>query len=150
LAEMSFNIKFDGYWREKDIEGMPSSSGLYCVYECLYNPENDTVSIMRLIYIGEASDVRDRISNHEKKEDWKRYVGAGTELCFSFGGVEPEHRSRVEAAFIFMHRPPENDEYKDTFLYDETTICTSGMNAKLQPSFTVRTTPRNLTHQNGS
>jgi hypothetical protein len=150
VAEMIFNVNFDGYWGEKNIEGMPSSSGIYCVYECFYNSENDTVSIIRLIYIGEGSDVRDRIKNHEKKENWKKYVGAGTELCFSFGGMEPEHRSRVEAALIFMHMPPENEEYKDAFPYDETTINSSGKNARLHPSFTVRTTPRSLNHQDDS
>ena len=66
MAAMTFNVEFDGYWREKNIGGIPANSGIYCVYECTYNQEEKTVSIHRLIYIGEARDARDRIKNHEK------------------------------------------------------------------------------------
>jgi excinuclease UvrABC nuclease subunit len=137
MAAMTFKVNFDGYWRERNINDIPSNSGIYCVYECTYNSQNDTVSIQRLIYIGEAGDVRDRIQNHEKWQDWKRYVRSGNELCFSYGYVESESRERVEAAFIFKHKPPANDEYKDEFPFDTTTINATGKTALLQTNFTV-------------
>ena len=46
-----------------------------------------TVSIHKLIYIGEAEDVRDRVAIHENYRDWLRHVRRGNELCFSFGWV---------------------------------------------------------------
>lgn len=140
MAEMSFKVDFEGYWRERNISSVPSNSGVYCVYECSYNSENDTVSIHRLIYIGEARDARDRIQNHEKWNDWKRYVGSGNELCFSHGYVESENRERVEAAFIFKHKPPANDEYKNEFPFDTTTINAIGKTALLHTNFTVHRT----------
>lgn len=137
MAAMTFNVNFEGYWRERNIGGIPSRLGVYCVYECTYNLEKDTVSIHRIIYMGEAEDVRDRIRNHEKWQAWKRNVRSGNELCFSYCYVESENRDRVEAAFIFKHKPPENDEYKDEFPFDTTTIKATGGTALLNTNFTV-------------
>jgi len=142
MDEMAFNVVFDGYWREERIDGIPSSSGIYCVYECSYNCAEKTVSIHRLLYIGEADNVRERIKNHEKRELWKRHIRYGNELCFSFGGMKAEYRKRVEAAFIFKHRPPLNDEYMDSFPFDATTINVIGETEKLHSKFTVWTTAR--------
>lgn len=137
MAAKTFGLKFDGYWREENILGIPSNSGVYCVYECRYNPQKDTVSILELIYIGEAGDVNDRIKNHKKWKDWEEYVGEGNELCFSFTYVESAHRDRVEAALIFEHKPPVNEEYKYSFPFDTTSIKASGKTALLNSNFTV-------------
>ena len=64
-------------------------------------------------------------------------VRSGNELCFSFGYVESQNRKRVEAAFIFKHKPPENDEYKNEFPFDNTTIKSEGRTALLSTNFTV-------------
>lgn len=141
MAEKTFEVEFDGYWREQDIEGIPNGSGAYCVYECTYNKDKDAVSIHKLIYIGEAADVRDRIQNHEKWHDWKKHVREDNELCFSYGHVESEYRERVEAALVFRHKPPENTEYTDTFPFDKTTIILSGKTKLLNTYFTVEKTP---------
>jgi len=98
------------------------------------------VSIHKLIYIGEAGDVQDRIKNHDLWDSWKKHVGEGNQLCFSFGYVESSNRDRVEAALIFKHKPPENTEYKDSFPFDKTTISLSGRTALLNTNFTVERT----------
>jgi len=142
MAEMTFNINFDGYWREKNIDGIQLKSGIYCVYECTYNSKEETISVYRLIYIGEANNIRDRIKNHDKRDRWEKYVRDGNELCFSFGEMKAEHRNRVEAAFIFKHKPPANEEYKEAFPFDTTTINVTGKSTGLYSIFSVRTTPR--------
>ncbi len=140
MAEKTFNIEFKGYWREPNIGGVPEESGVYCVYECTHNTSEKTVSIHELIYIGEADDVRNRIETHEKKDDWKQHVRNGNELCFSFAPFPSTDRDRVEAALIFHHKPPVNDEYKDSFPFDRTTISISGRTVKLNTHFTVERT----------
>lgn len=140
MVEKTFNIEFDGYWREQNIGGVPEESGVYCVYECTYNSSEKTVTIRRLIYIGEADNVRNRITNHEKKNDWMRYVRSGNVLCFSFAPVLTADRSRVEAALIFKHKPPVNEEYKNSFPFDRTTISISGKTAELITQFTLERT----------
>ncbi len=141
MAAQSFSLTFDGYWREPNISGIPKKSGVYCVYACTHNVQASTVSLRLLIYIGEADDVSDRVANHEKRDRWRRQLKQGEELCFSFASVQASDRQRVEAALIFHHKPPVNDEYKDTFPFDTTTISTTGQNALLSASFTVHRTP---------
>jgi len=38
----------------------------------IFNEEADTVSIKKLLYIGESQDINDRIENHEKWKKWKK------------------------------------------------------------------------------
>jgi len=140
MAEKTITIEFDGYWRDKNKDSLPAKSGIYCVYECTHNVQEKTVSIHKLIYIGEAENVNSRVANHEKYGDWIKHVGKGNELCFSFGGVGSTDRSRAEAAMIFKHKPPENDEYVYSFPFDSTTISLSGKTALLNTHFKVNRT----------
>jgi len=142
--EQSYQQNFKGYWREGHKSGLPALSGIYCVYECSYDKVRNTVAISKLIYIGEAGNIRDRIATHEKTEQWRKYVSFGNELCFSSTEVDSINRNRVEAALIFEHKPPVNTEYKNDFPFDRTTISTSGENAFLKPFFTVYNTEISL------
>jgi hypothetical protein len=141
MPAASFGITFEGYWREENEGGVPSMSGIYCVYGCVDNPSANAVSLNAIIYIGEADDVKTRIANHEKLPEWNRHLKQGEELCYSFGHVSPADRRRCEAAMIFQHQPPVNNEYKLAFPFDQTTISLSGQIARLHPNFTVRRTP---------
>jgi len=140
MSAKTINIKFTGYWRDENKPGVPAQSGVYCVYECRYNDYNDTVSLLKLIYIGEADDVQERIANHEKYQDWLKHVRFGNELFFSLGPVLSTDRERAEAAMIFKHKPPENEEYKYSFPFDQTTISLSDDITLLKTHFTVERT----------
>jgi len=137
MVEKTFDIEFNGYWIEVDKGGVPKKSGVYCVYECRYNEKEERISIKKLLYIGEAEEVNDRISNHEKLKEWNKYVENGNTLCYSFSPVDTSDRERVEAALIYKHKPLVNTEYKDSFPYDTTHIKTEGKNKFLEKSFTV-------------
>ena len=137
MAEKTINIEFAGYWRDEIKGSLPAKSGVYCVYECTRNVMEKNITIHKQIYIGESENVKNRVANHEKHEDWLKHVKKGNELCFSFGGVGATDRARAEAAMIFKHKPPENNEYVDSFPYDRTTISLSGETALLNTHFTV-------------
>lgn len=137
MAEKTISVEFDGYWRDENKGGLPANSGVYCVYECTHNVKKKNVTIHKLIYIGESANVKDRVANHEKYGDWLKHVKKGNELCFSFGGVGSTDRNRAEAAMIFKHKPPENEEYKNSFPFDKTTMSLSGKTAELTTNFTV-------------
>lgn len=137
MAAQTYNMDFDGYWRDQNKGGLPEKSGVYCVYSCVYNKSEKTVSIKKLIYIGEAANVKSRVANHERYNDWKRHLKSGEELCFNFGGVAASDRDRCEAALIFKHKPPENTEYVDSFPFDQTTMKLTGKTALLETNFTV-------------
>jgi len=140
MAAQEFKLDFAGYWREPNISGVPAKSGVYCVYECSHNVSNKTVSIHKLIYIGEADDVNNRVTKHEKWKLWKQEVRNGNELCFSFAYAEALYRTRIEAALIFKHKSPVNDEYKWSFPFDDTTLTLTGKTALLSTYFTVQKT----------
>jgi len=140
MAEKTFNQDFVGFWREPNKGGIPDKSGIYCVYECTYNKNEGNVTLHELIYIGESKDVRDRISKHEKQEDWEKHVRVGKQLCYSFTPVESAYRDRVEAAFIYHHKPPENTDYVSNFPFDKTLVKSSGRIGLLKDYFVANRT----------
>ena len=135
----TISLEFDGYWREAKKEYLPEVSGIYCVYACTYNPTESTVSLRTLLYVGESDDVRERLVNHERLQDWKRLLRGGETLCYSVAEVSSNDRVRAEAAVIFRHKPPCNTEYKNRFPFENTVIKTSGKNKFLDAEFTVFT-----------
>lgn len=142
MAEKTYALAFDGYWRAPNVDGLPAVSGIYCVYACTNNAQEGTVSIRKLLYMGEAANVRDRVAGHERWAEWQTHLLWGEELCFNAAPIAPaSDRQRAEAAMIFHHKPPCNVEYVNTFPFDETTILTSGRNALVDAIFTVYRTP---------
>jgi len=137
MAAQTYAVEFDGYWREPNKSGVPAQSGIYCVYVCTHDKEAGTVSLRKLIYIGESEDVRTRLSDHEKQQDWEMQLKSDEQLCYSFGAVQEISRVRCEAAMIFEHKPPENTECVNDFPFDQTTMDLSGKTALLHTSFTV-------------
>lgn len=138
MTAKTIRLTYEGYWREPNIGGIPAKSGVYSVYACQHNNDN-TVAIRKLIYIGESSNVHDRIQAHEKWPSWRCYLQAGEQVCFNFAPIGVD-RERAEASLIKHHKPPENTEFVDSFPYPQTTVYTSGRNKLLSPVFTVYTT----------
>lgn len=134
----SISLKFDGYWPEKDKNSIPSQSGIYCVYGGTQNT-NGTVTINKLIYIGESQNVNERISDHEKEPTWRKHLAWNEVLIFSTAPILID-RVRAEAALIYRHKPPVNDEYKYSFPFDDTQMMLSGTTARLETAFTVKST----------
>lgn len=132
-------LEFKGYWPENMIESMPKQGGIYCVYEVKNNYGTNT-SIVKLIYIGEATNIYDRIKNHEKWPEWRKSCShAGSIICFTAAPIMSPDRERAEAALIYYHKPPVNDEYKYSFPFDTTTVYVTGAIGTLENMFTVYT-----------
>lgn len=138
MIAKTINLAFNGYWRDVNNAGIPNQSGVYLVYTCTYSPQAKKVTLHKLIYIGESKQVRDRIQGHEKRLKWNAHLSTGQELCFSFAPVPSPDRQRAEAALIFYHKPPVNDEYKNSFPFDDTTVSSTGRCEFVTPLFTVR------------
>lgn len=138
MTARSYSLEFEGYWREPSISGLPARSGIYGVYASTYDTGQGTVSLNRLLYIGEGADLRERVGNHDRWQDWKRQLKTGEVICVNVALISPQaDRQRAEAAMIFKHKPPCNTEFADKFPFDTTTITTSGKNALMVASFTV-------------
>ena len=137
MAPLTINITFDGYWLEDNLNQIPVLSGIYCIYECTYVQKTNSVTLHQLIYIGESENVRNRIASHKKWGEWKYHIKAGNRLCFSHGYANPLIRERAEAAMIFQHKPELNEDFKNWFPFDTTTIELDGKISFLEERFTV-------------
>ncbi len=138
MAEKSFNQEFKGYWREVNKSSVPVYSGVYVVQSCTYNKKEGTVLLKKLIYIGKANNINERIKDHEKLDDWKRELKFDEELCYSTTEISTLYNERVEAALINSNQPIVNTEYKDSFPFDTTHINSSGSYSTLKENITVR------------
>jgi hypothetical protein len=138
----TIDLTFGGYWREPNVSGLPAGAGIYCVYTCTYNNDaqpKPTVSIAKLVYIGESSGILERVTNHPLWDEWKKQLAARQVVCVSASTVNPEAtRQRAEAALIFKHKPPMNNEYTHSFPFDTTTVHAGGKTERLTVNFTVK------------
>src|SRR5262245_10594177 len=119
------SVCFSGYWRDLNVRFVPKISGVYAVYACRDIPQANTVAIRSLIYIGESNDVRERLSNHEGKQDWRGYLRPGEELCYATAPVPGPVRESVEAELIRRHQPPANVKSRASFPYQITPVVVS-------------------------
>lgn len=111
-----YELNFNGYWIDSRISGIPKTSGVYLVYRCTY--DNDGVSLKELLYIGQAENLYERISNHDKKDLFKKQCKEGEILCYSVAEVLPDNLDIVENALIFAQKPRLNDDDKDRFRFN--------------------------------
>lgn len=136
--EKTYNNVLDWFRREVNKSSLPEKYGIYFVHTCTHDSLNKTVSIQKLIYIGKAEDqtLRNRVANHEKLPEWKKYLKQWEELCYSCSVMSVDI-SRNEAAYINYHKPPVNTDYKDNFPFDTTTITSTWTLGKISAKFTV-------------
>ena len=122
----AYSLNFEGYWREVNKNGLPSKSGIYLVYRCVYDKISNTVGLRDIIYIGQAENAHDRISNHEKLDEFNAQLQSGEELCYSFAEVLASDLNIVENALVFAQKPILNDNLKDNFNYGAVTVKVDG------------------------
>lgn len=133
----TININIEGYWREKHRTGITSLPGIFFVYESKHNPATDTISLFRVIYVGEADNVRERINAHPLYSSWKNFVHDGNELSFATAYVDGKKRTQAKAGFIFHLKPLANTNYKDVFPFEKTVITVSGKTNLISTSFEI-------------
>ncbi|MBI9015018.1 MAG: GIY-YIG nuclease family protein [Clostridiales bacterium] len=132
-----FNIEFKGHYRYVNIKSIPEISGIYGVSTCKFNETAKTVSLNKLVYIGESSNVNERINSHEKLKDWEKHLQTGEVLCFNTAVVSGDDRFNVEASLIYAHKPPVNTEYISHNAYPGTTIKSTGRNGLIKSQVSV-------------
>ena len=146
MQEKTFELYIMGYWHDKNIICLPQQKGVFFVYETKYDKKKDALFFKRLLYIGETEDVKDGILKHKKYSEWLKYIKYGNELCYSMTCVENSYRERIAAAYIYIHKPPANEEYTDKFPFDKTRIRTAGDIELLNKDFTIDKTVKTLSN----
>ena len=99
MAAKNYLLNFDGYWRDVNKDSLPAQSGIYAVYAATYDGIGKTVSLRRLLYIGESADVRSRVATHERRPDWLKKLshpvrsGEHSNTAFALGLMLDHARS---------------------------------------------------------
>ena len=129
---LSYSLNFEGYWRDINKGGLPTYSGIYTVYRCRYNDDVDTVSLIEIIYIGQAENIRDRHKNHEKLELFKTQLKSEEELCYSCTQVDKGSLDLVENALVFAQKPRLNDQLREKYNHQPARFKLDGMVALMK------------------
>lgn len=133
-----YNVTFKGYRRDVNKSGLPSYAGIYMVYCCKFNENEQTVTLRKLIYIGKAINIHDRVCNHNRYEDFKRQLLQGEQLCYSYASVSPNEVDAVENGLIFMQKPELNDDLTDRYSYPDSEFSIEGACSLLKmKNFTI-------------
>jgi hypothetical protein len=114
MALQTYTIHIEGYWRDKNKAGIPGYAGIYFVYIAMYNDSNDTVSLIKLLYVGEHANVRRAITENSDYAYWRSFLGEGQELCFAAAEMTSAGRTAVRAAIINEQQPAANTEFKES------------------------------------
>ena len=142
--QRDYELDFRRYPRDQ----LPEAPGIYCVYAA--SPKKGR--IFRLLYIGEAANIWNRVepNTHLAWRRWQDESRRGQELFITaaeFDGTSDD-RERAEKALIYEHQPPYNTVGKKSFNYGKTTIVTTGDNYKLRDYFVVA--GRDAAHERSS
>lgn len=133
----SYNLKFEGSWIDSNRHFMPNYAGVYLVYRGIHNVAEQTVTCHEILYIGQAKDIRQRLSNHDKRIAFGNELRNGEILFYSCAKVPMEDLDRVENALIYQTQPRLNDNLKESFLYPITRVTSEGACALLNKDFTL-------------
>lgn len=126
-----YRLNFEGYWRDCNRNGLPSYDGIYIVYKCIYNEQTDTVTLLDIIYIGQAENIHDRHIKHEKYSNFLSQLTEGQELCYACAPVETD-TDLIENALIFAQKPVLNIEGRSAYNHPKAHIQLSGQCARMK------------------
>lgn len=121
-----------GFILDKNRYSMGKYPGIYIVYKCDYDKQNDTVNVKEVLYIGETEDLFKRHNSeipHEHYNDFVKYAGGKEHLCY---GIIPlpchsdEDRKTIEAAMIHIQRPQINTDHKNHYTKPASDITMTG------------------------
>jgi hypothetical protein len=126
-------LLFVGFQRGDNVRAIPPISGIYVVTSGRSQVPGGAPLCSRILYIGEAENLWQRVTTHDLWSEWSRNVSTGEALYFYYAALGGEDLHRVEAALIFHHKPLLNTDYKWAFPFDETEVISSSMCILISP-----------------
>lgn len=126
-----YTVTFMGYRRDSNARTLPTSSGIYMIYRCVYNQESNTVDLKELFYIGQAFDLNDEINHHVRREEFLAQAQEGEQICYAYARVDKSELDIIENALIFAQKPRLNTNFKDSYNHENAQFQIEGKCAKL-------------------
>ena len=127
MAELPvYNIEFKGYKLDKDVLKLPTDSGVYIIYRCVYNETTDKVQLVELIYIGKATNLRQEVAYHNSRDEFLVEAGEGETLCYAYTNVPRTQYDIIENALIYTSEPRLNTNLVDNYDHQDAEFHFSG------------------------
>lgn len=129
-----FNIQHEpGYILYRNKHDLHQCQGIYIVYKCDYNTQNDSVDIKDILYIGQTDNIFERHNNpqkpHEHNDDFVREAGGKEHICFGeilLPDIREDDLETIEAALIHIQKPPVNTDNKSHYTKSASDITMTG------------------------
>ena len=113
-----YTVTFMGYRRDVNAGTLPTSSGIYMVYRCVYNESSNTVDLKELFYIGQAFNLNDEINYHARHEEFLSQAQDGEQICYAYARVDKADLDIIENALVFAQKPRLNTDLKNHYNYE--------------------------------
>lgn len=110
-----YNVTFKGYRRDCNASTLPDYSGIFMIYRCKYNPDNDTVTLLELFYIGQSKNLNNEVNYHARHEEFLKEAKVGEEICYAYAKLPESSLDIIENALVFSQKPRLNTYLKDNF-----------------------------------
>ncbi len=88
----------------------------------VYAYDKPTFEITHLLYIGESTDIYERLSVKYHQKDWLEKLKMDEEACYTYAVVTEEDRAGTHDAMIYHEQPVYNTMNTESFIHDDTEI----------------------------
>ena len=130
-TDKKYDLSFQGFFR--DASELPKKPGVYCVHSGVYNEIAKTVTLRKLLYIGQSDCVGIHLANSSNLQVWSGKLSCGEELWFSFAQIDADELDRCASALVYDNQPECNSIGKDGFRYMDTIVSVGGAIGLLKP-----------------
>ena len=108
-----YSLNFDGYFLSE--LGIPEDTGIYMAHRCIYDRVNDEVDLKEILYIGQSTNLRQRVKQHIEKKDFVSYHRPNETICYSYAPCDGRSIDAIENGLIYMQQPRANTLLKDDY-----------------------------------
>lgn len=100
-------LNFAAYCWQGDERLVPAAPGIYCAYSCVAHGERQDVD--RLLYIGSAVSLRERLVRHSTERDLNRDDEAEKRIFYSYALLDVERIDFCKDAMVRHFSPAYGD-----------------------------------------
>ena len=101
-------LHFQGVWNAQQLELLPRTAGVFCVYRQGLDEERGVMRLRELLYIGSGGDVRASIIEGLGSCGWGDRLDRGEKLAFSVASCEANAANESAGALTQLLAPPCN------------------------------------------
>lgn len=128
---MIYNLHFEGSLSDTLKQRLPVYSGIYLVYRGKFDAKDKLFYCKEILYIGQAVNIRDRVANHERRNDFYAQLRKDESIFYSYAQVDSSILNKIENALIYTMKPCLNSMGKDSYQYSAIHVVSDGACALL-------------------